>query len=151
MTSMPASRSARAMTLAPRSWPSSPGFATSTRILRSVDIAQRFYQTEPLIRLLVSLFSMLKLNSGNKMTSKIPVGIVGATGAVGQRFIQLLENHPWFEIQWLAASDRSAGKTYAEAAKWTLSTPLPSRIARMQVAPSTPDGKAPHLIFAALD
>jgi aspartate-semialdehyde dehydrogenase len=85
------------------------------------------------------------------MTNKIPVGIVGATGAVGQRFIQLLENHPWFEIQWLAASDRSAGKTYAEAAKWTLSTPLPSRIARMQVAPSTPDGKAPHLIFAALD
>lgn len=85
------------------------------------------------------------------MTRKIPVGILGATGAVGQRFIQLLEDHPWFEIQWLAASDRSAGKSYAEAAKWTLSTPLPGRIAHMQVAPSTPDGKAPRLIFAALD
>jgi aspartate-semialdehyde dehydrogenase len=85
------------------------------------------------------------------MTKKIPVGIVGATGAVGQRFIQLLEAHPWFEVQWLSASDRSAGKTYAEAAKWTLSTPLPPRVARMQVAPSVPDGTAPRLIFAALD
>jgi aspartate-semialdehyde dehydrogenase len=85
------------------------------------------------------------------MTKKIPVGIVGATGAVGQRFIQLLENHPWFEIQWLAASERSAGKTYAEAAKWTLNTALPGRIAHMQVATSVPDGKAPRLIFAALD
>jgi aspartate-semialdehyde dehydrogenase len=85
------------------------------------------------------------------MTRKMPVGIVGATGAVGQRFIQLLEAHPWFEVQWLSASDRSAGKTYAEAAKWTLSTPLPPRIAHMQVMPSVPDGAAPRLIFAALD
>jgi N-acetyl-gamma-glutamylphosphate reductase len=43
------------------------------------------------------------------------VGILGATGMVGQRFIQLMHNHPWFEITWLAASDRSAGKTYGEA------------------------------------
>lgn len=85
------------------------------------------------------------------MTKKIPVGILGATGTVGQRFIQLLESHPWFEVEWLAASDRSAGKTYAEAAKWNLSTPLPARIARMQVSPATPDGSAPKLIFAALD
>ena len=48
---------------------------------------------------------------------------------VGQRFIQLLENHPWFEVAWLAASDRSSGKTYGEAAKWRLDTPLPERIA----------------------
>src|SRR5260370_12997327 len=85
------------------------------------------------------------------MTNKIPVGILGATGTVGQRFIQLLTSHPWFEVEWLAASDRSAGKTYAEAAKWNLSTPLPARIARMQVSPATPDGSAPKLIFAALD
>jgi aspartate-semialdehyde dehydrogenase len=85
------------------------------------------------------------------MTKKIPVGILGATGTVGQRFIQLLEAHPWFEIEWLAASDRSAGKSYAEAAKWNLSTPLPERIARMRVAPSIPDAGAPKLIFAALD
>jgi aspartate-semialdehyde dehydrogenase len=85
------------------------------------------------------------------MTKKIPVGILGATGTVGQRFIQLLEAHPWFEIEWLAASDRSSGKSYAEAAKWNLSTPLPPRIAHMKVAPSTPDGSAPKLIFAALD
>jgi len=83
------------------------------------------------------------------------VGILGATGMVGQRFIQLLNNHPWFEISWLAASDRSAGKTYAEACKWKLDTPLPTRIAAMTVMPNvpegTPDGELPRIIFAALD
>ncbi len=59
------------------------------------------------------------------------VGILGATGMVGQRFIQLLSNHPWFEIAWLAASDRSAGKRYDEACRWKLDTPLPARIAGM--------------------
>jgi aspartate-semialdehyde dehydrogenase len=52
------------------------------------------------------------------MPSKIPVGILGATGIVGQRFIQMLEHHPWFEAVWLAASDRSEGKEYADAARW---------------------------------
>src|SRR5262249_48418327 len=85
------------------------------------------------------------------MATKTPVGILGATGTVGQRFIQLLESHPWFEVTWLAASDRSAGKTYAEAAKWNLSTPLPERSARMAVSPSAPDSSTPKLIFAALD
>lgn len=61
------------------------------------------------------------------MTTKIPVGILGATGTVGQRFIQLLESHPWFEVAWLAASDRSAGKKYSEAATWRLSTPIPEK------------------------
>jgi aspartate-semialdehyde dehydrogenase len=84
------------------------------------------------------------------VNSKIPVGILGATGVVGQRFIQLLENHPWFEVSWLAASERSEGKTYAEAASWRLATPIPDRIARMQVSPAKPDG-APKVIFAALD
>jgi aspartate-semialdehyde dehydrogenase len=69
---------------------------------------------------------------------------------VGQRFIQLLENHPWFEIAWLAASDRSSGKKYGEAAKWRLEFPLPQRIANMTVAPADPAG-APKIIFAALD
>jgi aspartate-semialdehyde dehydrogenase len=83
------------------------------------------------------------------------VGILGATGMVGQRFIQLLNNHPWFDIAWLAASDRSAGKTYGEACRWKLDTPLPARIAAMHVMPNvpqgTPDGELPKIIFAALD
>lgn len=84
------------------------------------------------------------------MTSRHSIGILGATGMVGQRFIQLLEHHPWFEIAWLAASDRSSGKPYGEAAKWRLDTPLPERIARMTVSPAVPQG-APRIIFAALD
>jgi aspartate-semialdehyde dehydrogenase len=85
------------------------------------------------------------------MTSKIPVGILGATGTVGQRFIQLLHEHPWFEITWLAASDRSAGKVYSEAAKWNLATPIPANIAAMKVSPAAPDSSTPKLVFAALD
>lgn len=78
------------------------------------------------------------------------IGILGATGMVGQRFIQLLENHPWFEVAWLAASDRSSGKKYGDAVKWKLDTALPERIANMTVSPAVPDG-APKVIFAALD
>jgi len=84
------------------------------------------------------------------MSSKYPIGILGATGMVGQRYIQLLENHPWFEIVWLAASDRSSGKPYGEAAKWRLDTPLPDRIAGMTVAPADPEG-APKIVFASVD
>src|SRR5579862_9309011 len=84
------------------------------------------------------------------MTRKIPIGILGATGVVGQRFIQMLEHHPWFEVTWLAASDRSEGKVYSEAARWRLKTPIPANIAAMKVAPATPEG-APKVIFAALD
>jgi len=57
-----------------------------------------------------------------------------------KRFIQLLENHPWFEVAWIAASDRSSGKTYAEAAKWRLDSALPERIAEMALSPATPEG-----------
>ena len=78
------------------------------------------------------------------------IGILGATGMVGQRFIQLLENHPWFEVAWLAASDRSSGKPYGEAVRWKLDKPLPDRISKMPVSPADPDG-APRVIFAALD
>jgi aspartate-semialdehyde dehydrogenase len=84
------------------------------------------------------------------MNKKIPIGILGATGVVGQRFIQMLENHPWFEVAWLAASDRSEGKTYGEAARWRLKTPIPPNVAAMKVSPATPAG-APKIIFAALD
>ena len=84
------------------------------------------------------------------MAGKISVGILGATGVVGQRFIQMLEHHPWFEVGWLAASDRSEGRQYAEAARWRLKTPIPAQVATMVVSPATPDG-APKVIFAALD
>src|ERR1039457_1836783 len=84
------------------------------------------------------------------MKNKLPIGILGATGMVGQRYIQLLENHPWFEVAWLAASDRSAGKPYGEAARWRLDTPLPERIAHMTGAAADPAG-APKIIFPALD
>ncbi len=82
------------------------------------------------------------------------VGILGATGTVGQRFIQLLANHPWFNITWLAASDRSAGKQYDQACAWKLDTPLPPHIAAMTVQPNTPEASTtplPRIIFAALD
>jgi aspartate-semialdehyde dehydrogenase len=84
------------------------------------------------------------------MQIKHEIGILGATGMVGQRFIQLLENHPWFKITWLAASDRSSGKRYEDAAKWRLDTPCPERIAKMTISPADPVG-APKIIFAALD
>src|SRR5580692_10364579 len=84
------------------------------------------------------------------MNKKIPIGILGATGVVGQRFIQMLEHHPWFEVAWLAASDRSEGKTYSEAARWRLKTPIPAAVAAMTVSTATPEG-APKIIFAALD
>ena len=84
------------------------------------------------------------------MSKKLPIGILGATGVVGQRFIQMLENHPWFEVAWLAASDRSEGKAYSEAVRWRLKTQIPARVAGMGVSPATPEG-APKIIFAALD
>jgi aspartate-semialdehyde dehydrogenase len=87
---------------------------------------------------------------GKGVIMRHKVGILGATGMVGQRFIQLLENHPWFEVDWLAASDRSSGKKYGDAARWKLDTPLPERIATIPVSPAEPEG-APRIIFAALD
>ena len=84
------------------------------------------------------------------MSKKIPVGILGATGIVGQRFIQMLEHHPWFEVAWLAASDRSEGRAYVEAARWKLKTAIPAAVANMRVSPASPTG-APKVIFAALD
>jgi aspartate-semialdehyde dehydrogenase len=84
------------------------------------------------------------------MQTKTAIGILGATGIVGQRFVQMLEHHPWFEVAWLAASDRSEGRAYAEAARWRMKTSIPPGVAEMQVAPAKPEG-APKIIFAALD
>ena len=69
---------------------------------------------------------------------KIPVGVLGATGIVGQRFIQMLEFHPWFEVAWLAASDRSEGREYSDAARWRLKTPIPASVAKMRVSAAAP-------------
>ena len=69
------------------------------------------------------------------MEQKLKVGILGATGMVGQRFISLLENHPWFEVTTLAASPRSAGKTYEEAVggRWKMDTPMPEAVKKIVV------------------
>ena len=69
------------------------------------------------------------------MSEKLKVGILGATGMVGQRFISILENHPWFEVTTLAASARSAGKTYEEAVgeRWKMDTPMPESVKKMRV------------------
>jgi len=84
------------------------------------------------------------------LSSKIPVGILGATGVVGQRFIQLLEHHPWFETAWLAASERTAGQNYPSAVRWRLKTAIPDTVAGMKIAPAAPAG-APKVIFSALE
>jgi aspartate-semialdehyde dehydrogenase len=82
--------------------------------------------------------------------NKIEVGILGATGMVGQRFVSLLEHHPWFEVRWLAASDRSAGKTYGEACNWRLRDPMPKAARELTVHECKPD-HAPLLLFSSLD
>ncbi len=86
-------------------------------------------------------------------TQKIPVAIMGATGAVGQRFIQLLTNHPMFEIVALTASDRSEGKRYAEAAHWLLDIDIPTQVRDWRLLASTPEAVAdqqPRFVFSAL-
>jgi aspartate-semialdehyde dehydrogenase len=80
----------------------------------------------------------------------IDVGILGATGAVGQQFIALLAEHPWFRVTWLGASHRSEGKAYRDAAAWRLPSPLPDAIAGLGVDAATP-GRAPKLVFSGLD
>lgn len=79
---------------------------------------------------------------------KIDVAILGATGAVGQRFIQLLENHPWFRVAEVVASDRSAGKSYAEAAKWVLTGSAPADVAGLTVLPLDAELASPVVLSA---
>src|SRR6476620_5276140 len=80
----------------------------------------------------------------------IEVGILGATGMVGQQFIALLAQHPWFTVTWLGASERSAGKAYKDAAAWRLPSALADDVATMRVDAATP-GRAPKLVFSGLD
>ena len=85
-----------------------------------------------------------------KKLKKIPVGILGATGMVGQKFVELLAHHPWFEIVALAASERSQGKAYGEAMRWMMNTPLPPKIASMPV--SACETTLPcRVVFSGLD
>lgn len=81
--------------------------------------------------------------------SKIKVAILGATGAVGQRFVQLLDNHPWFEVSALTGSDRSVGQTYGDACRWVLDAPMPAYAREMKVVPTTPGFDA-AIAFSAL-
>src|SRR3981189_2593448 len=82
--------------------------------------------------------------------AQIEVGVLGATGAVGQQFIALLANHPWFRVEWLGASQRSEGKAFRDAAAWRLARPLPDDVASRIVQAAGPGG-APKLVFSGLD
>ena len=86
------------------------------------------------------------------MSDKIKVGILGATGAVGQRFVQLLAGHPWFEIAALTASDRSVGKTYSEACSWLLRGGMPAAVTDMSLIPTEASAipEDVRLLFSAL-
>ena len=81
---------------------------------------------------------------------QIEVGILGATGMVGQQFIALLAKHPWFKVTWLGASERSAGKAYRDAAAWRLPTPAPEDVSKLIVNQAVP-ANAPKLVFSGLD
>ena len=83
-------------------------------------------------------------------TDRIPVAVLGATGSVGQKFIQLLSNHPYFKVVEVAASERSAGKTYAEAVNWILPEPIPEDVAKLQVKECIPN-KNCKVAFSGLD
>ncbi|MCI0420355.1 MAG: aspartate-semialdehyde dehydrogenase [Acidobacteria bacterium] len=83
------------------------------------------------------------------MKQKWKVGILAATGTVGQRFIQLLENHPWFEVAELAASDRSAGKPYLQACQWKISGHVPEYVRNMKVKDCAPNLEC-DLVFSGL-
>jgi len=83
------------------------------------------------------------------MQTRIEVGILGATGMVGQHFIKFLQGHPWFDLKWLGASDRSAGKKYRDAMTWHLGV-VPDSVADLTVEDCQP-GNAPRLLFSAMD
>jgi aspartate-semialdehyde dehydrogenase len=84
-------------------------------------------------------------------STRIPVAVLGATGAVGQMFIRLLANHAWFQLAEVAASERSAGRTYAEAAHWIGSDDIPASVRDMTVLTCDPKAVAAPIVFSALD
>src|SRR5258708_23064955 len=81
---------------------------------------------------------------------RIPVAVLGATGSVGQRFVQLLEAHPWFRLAEVVASERSAGRSYGDAADWRLDTLRPASAAALDVKPLGADLES-RLVFSGLD
>jgi aspartate-semialdehyde dehydrogenase len=81
----------------------------------------------------------------------LPVAVLGATGAVGQNFIRLLVDHPWFRLAELAASERSAGRSYTEAAHWIGAEPMPDAVRGMRLLPCDPSVVRSPLVFSALD
>jgi len=87
----------------------------------------------------------------NHPTNRIPVGVLGGTGMVGQHFIKFLRSHPWFEVTWVGASDRSAGKKYSEATAWRLDGEMPPAVRHILVSDSKPGNGAPRLMFSAMD
>lgn len=84
------------------------------------------------------------------MKGKIKVAVLGATGSVGQKFIELLTEHPWFELTEVAASERSAGKKYGETVNWIMQTPLDTNISEMKIKECKPNLTS-KLVFSALD
>jgi aspartate-semialdehyde dehydrogenase len=88
--------------------------------------------------------------SSSVAVRRMDVGVLGATGMVGQQFILQLAEHPWFRPAWLAASERSEGRTYKEATAWHLSEPMPGSVASMRVEGCTP-ARGPRIMFSALD
>ena len=84
------------------------------------------------------------------MEKRLPVAILAATGSVGQRFIQLLDNHPWFEVVALTASERTSGQTYGEACHWILPEPMPAWAAAMEILPTAPESTDAPVVFSAL-
>ena len=80
----------------------------------------------------------------------IPVAVLGATGSVGQRFISLLDNHPWFKVVALTGSDRSIGQSYSNATRWVLDTPMPEYAHNMVIVPSDPETVQAKIVFSAL-
>src|SRR4051812_17958949 len=92
----------------------------------------------------------LSTNGQAIMQTRIEVGILGATGMVGQHFIKFLQGHPWFDLKWLGASDRSAGKRYGDAMTWHLAGGTPSALSNIRVEECKP-GNAPRLLFSAMD
>ncbi len=84
------------------------------------------------------------------MPQPLDVGVLGATGVVGQQFVARLARHPWFRPRWLAASERSEGKRYAATAPWRLAVPIPDLAADATIEPCTP-GRGPRVVFSALD
>ena len=80
----------------------------------------------------------------------IPVAILGATGSVGQRFVSLLDNHPWFKVVALAASDRTVGQPYGNACRWILSEAMPEWAREMMIVPAEPGAIDSRIVFSAL-